>query len=122
VASHQPCPEGVHSLTIPLTQELFLWQQKTVTQLTLNFFYWKIYICFQKCCLLQEPNLPLLYNQFDVTFNQPTKEEQGTIAVDKVLKTVNIYNTMCYETQLPPYEANSRGGHHRQNSKFTAPI
>jgi hypothetical protein len=22
---------------------------------------------------------------------------------------------MCYETQMPPYKANSRGGHHRQN-------
>jgi hypothetical protein len=24
-------------------------------------------------------------------------------------------NKMCYETQVPPHEANSRGGHHRQN-------
>jgi hypothetical protein len=24
---------------------------------------------------------------------------------------------MCYETQMPPYEANSRGGHHRQNPR-----
>jgi hypothetical protein len=24
---------------------------------------------------------------------------------------------MCYETQMPPYEANSRGDHHRQNSR-----
>jgi hypothetical protein len=22
---------------------------------------------------------------------------------------------MCYETQMPPYAANSRGGHHHQN-------
>jgi hypothetical protein len=22
---------------------------------------------------------------------------------------------MCYETQMPPYEENSSGGHHRQN-------
>jgi hypothetical protein len=29
----------------------------------------------------------------------------------------NIVNKMCFETQMPPYEANStsRGGHHRQN-------
>jgi hypothetical protein len=24
---------------------------------------------------------------------------------------------MCYETQMPPYEANSRGGHHCQNPR-----
>jgi hypothetical protein len=24
-------------------------------------------------------------------------------------------NKMCYETQMPPYNANSRDGHHRQN-------
>jgi hypothetical protein len=24
---------------------------------------------------------------------------------------------MCYETQMPPYEANSRGSHHRQNPR-----
>jgi hypothetical protein len=27
-------------------------------------------------------------------------------------------NKMCYETQMPPYEANSRGGHHRQDFKI----
>jgi hypothetical protein len=26
-------------------------------------------------------------------------------------------NKMCYETQMPPYKANSRGGHHRQNPR-----
>ena len=26
-------------------------------------------------------------------------------------------NKMCFETQMPPYEANSRGGHHRQNPR-----
>jgi hypothetical protein len=26
-------------------------------------------------------------------------------------------NKMCYETQMPPYEANSRGGHHCQNPR-----
>jgi hypothetical protein len=24
---------------------------------------------------------------------------------------------MCYETQMPPYEANSRGNHHSQNPR-----
>ena len=24
---------------------------------------------------------------------------------------------MCYETQMPPYEAKSRGGYHRQNPR-----
>jgi hypothetical protein len=24
---------------------------------------------------------------------------------------------MCYETKMPPYEANSRGGHHRLNPR-----
>jgi hypothetical protein len=24
---------------------------------------------------------------------------------------------MCYETQMPPYKANFRGGHHRQNPR-----
>jgi hypothetical protein len=28
-----------------------------------------------------------------------------------------IMNKMCYETQMPQYEANFRGGHHRQNPK-----
>jgi hypothetical protein len=26
----------------------------------------------------------------------------------------DICNKMCYETEMPPCEANSRGGHHRQ--------
>ena len=25
---------------------------------------------------------------------------------------------MCFETQMPPYEANSRGGRHRQNQNL----
>jgi hypothetical protein len=29
----------------------------------------------------------------------------------------SMVNKMCYETQMPPYEANSRGGHHRQNPR-----
>jgi hypothetical protein len=28
-----------------------------------------------------------------------------------------LQNKMCYETQMPPYKANSRGGHHSQNSR-----
>jgi hypothetical protein len=27
-------------------------------------------------------------------------------------------NKMCYEKQMPPYEANSRGGHHHQNPRY----
>jgi hypothetical protein len=41
---------------------------------------------------------------------------------DVLYLKMNIYfcqgqrgNKMCYETQMPPYEANSRGGHHHQN-------
>jgi hypothetical protein len=29
----------------------------------------------------------------------------------------NASETTCYETQMPPYEANSRGGHYRQNPR-----
>jgi hypothetical protein len=29
----------------------------------------------------------------------------------------SMMNKMCYETQMPPYEANFRGGHHRQNPR-----
>jgi hypothetical protein len=32
-------------------------------------------------------------------------------------RTKNKRNKMCYETQMPLYEANSRGGHHRQNPR-----
>jgi hypothetical protein len=36
---------------------------------------------------------------------------------DHVNKTINKNNKMCYETQMPPYEANSRGGHQCLNPK-----
>jgi hypothetical protein len=41
---------------------------------------------------------------------------RNTIQFRKIL-WIWILNKMCHETQMPPYEANSRGGHHRQNPR-----
>jgi hypothetical protein len=40
-----------------------------------------------------------------------------TMHVSVFCNNIKPYNQMCYETQMRPYKANSRGGHHRQNPR-----
>jgi hypothetical protein len=42
-----------------------------------------------------------------------TRIEQDTVPYSRP----TIENKMCYETQMPLYKINSRGGHHHQNPR-----